>query len=59
MTLYEKILILYPTLTNQDFHPVIGAIRLENALDERGDYIAKWEHPDYPRPTDEQLAGIN
>lgn len=24
--------------------------------DGKGDYIAKWEHPTLPRPTDEQLA---
>jgi hypothetical protein len=22
----------------------------------KGDYIAKWEHPTLPRPTDEELA---
>jgi hypothetical protein len=57
MSLYDKIMQLYPYLTEYDFGP-FGSIRLENAGDERGDYIAKWEHPDYPRPTDEQLAGI-
>jgi len=29
---------------------------LQNDLDGRGDYIAKWEHPTLPRPTEEQLA---
>lgn len=57
MTLPEKIMRLYPAITELDFAPG-GYIRLENALDERGDYIALWEHPDYPRPTDEQLAEI-
>ena len=56
MTLYEKIMQLYPALTDADF--VDSYIRLENALDERGDYIKSWTHPDYPQPTDEQLAGI-
>jgi hypothetical protein len=52
MTLYEKIKALYPELTDRDFMTVIT---LQNDSDGRGDYIAKWEHPDYPRPTDEQL----
>jgi hypothetical protein len=53
MTLYEKIMVLYPDLTAQDFMTVI---RLQNDSDGRGDYIAKWEHPTLPRPTEEQLA---
>ena len=59
MTLPEKIFQIYPTLTYQDFVPPTGTIMLQNDSDGRGDYIAKWEHPDYPQPTDEQLAGIN
>ena len=55
MTLPEKIMQLYPALTDKDF---ITVIRLQNDSDGRGDYIAFWEHPDYPRPTDEQLAEI-
>jgi hypothetical protein len=54
MTLYEKIMQLYPDLTLTDFGPT-GTIVLQNDSDGRGDYIAKWEHPDYPRPTDEEL----
>ena len=53
MTLYEKIMALYPSLTQQDFMTVI---RLQNDLDGRGDYIAAWNHPTLPRPTEEQLA---
>ena len=52
MTLYEKIMALYPSLTQQDFMDVI---RLQNDSDGKGDYIAKWEHPTLPRPTEEQL----
>jgi hypothetical protein len=55
MTLPEKIISLYPSLTSADFGP-FGTILLQNDGD--GDYIAKWEHPDHPQPTDEQLAGI-
>lgn len=53
MTLYEKIKALYPQLTNQDF---MDTIRLQNDSDGRGDYIAAWDHPTLPRPTEEQLA---
>lgn len=55
MTLYEKIIQIYPELVNYDF--IFGNIRLQNDSDGKGDYIAKWEHPTLPRPTDEQLAG--
>jgi hypothetical protein len=53
MTLPEKIMALYPSLTQQDF---LDTIRLQNDSDGKGDYIAKWEHPTLPRPTEEQLA---
>lgn len=58
MSLYEKILQIYPDLTTEDFLLGRGTILLQNDSDGRGDYIAKWEHPDYPQPTEEQLAGI-
>jgi len=54
MTLYEKIMTLYPQLVDEDFSPR-GSITLQNDSDGKGDYIAKWEHT-LPRPTDEQLA---
>jgi len=53
MTLYDKIKILYPQLTDHDFMTVIT---LQNDSDGKGDYIAKWEHPTLARPTDAQLA---
>ena len=52
MTLYEKIMALYHELQPQDF---MSVITLQNDSDGRGDYIAKWEHPTLPRPTNEQL----
>jgi len=55
MTLYDKIKSLYPELTDHDFMTVIT---LQNDSDGKGDYIAKWEHPTFARPTDEQLAGV-
>ena len=56
MTLYEKIISLYPNLTEEDFIPKIGTISLQNNSDGKGDYIAKWEHPTFAKPTAEQLA---
>jgi hypothetical protein len=53
MTLYEKTIALYPSLTNKDFDTVIT---LQNDSDGKGDYIAKWEHPTLAKPTDEELA---
>ena len=53
MTLYEKIMALYPALTQQDF---LTTIRLQNDSDGKGDYIAAWDHPTLARPTEEQLA---
>lgn len=54
MTLYDKILTLYPDLSNEP-GVFTTVIILQNDSDGLGDYIAKWEHPVYPRPTDEQL----
>ena len=56
MTLYEKIITLYPVLTSLDFAPITGTILLQNDSDGKGDYIAKWEHPTLAQPTDEELA---
>ena len=53
MTLPEKIKALYPSLEDKDF---FDTIQLQNDSDGKGDYIAKWEHPTLPRPTEEQLA---
>ena len=53
MNLYDKIMALYPSLTQQDF---LTVIRLQNDSDGKGDYIAKWEHPTLARPTEQQLG---
>jgi hypothetical protein len=55
MTLYEKIISIYPQLTERDFMTVII---LQNVGDSRGDYIAKWEHSTLARPTQEQLDSL-
>ena len=57
MTLYNKIISLYPELETYDF--AMGAITLQNDSDGKGDYIAKWEHPTLAQPTKEQLDGIS
>jgi hypothetical protein len=54
MNLYEKIISIYPQLTDNDFFTVIT---LQNDSDGKGDYIAKWNHPTLTRPTEEQLNG--
>lgn len=53
--LYDKIIAIYPSLTDTDFSPILGTILLQNDSDGKGDYIAKWEHPTLVRPTEEQL----
>ena len=53
MNLYEKVIKLYPQLTDNDFMTVI---RLQNDSDGKGDYIKEWNHPTLARPTDEQLG---
>jgi hypothetical protein len=53
MTLYEKIKTIYPELTPIDF---IRTIQLQDNSDGNGTFIAIWEHPTLPRPTEEQLA---
>ena len=57
MSLYEKIISIYPALATYDF--VSGTISLQNDSDGKGDYIAKWEHPTLAQPTKEQLDGIS
>ncbi len=56
MTLYEKIIQIYPELSTHDFSR--GVILLQNDSDGKGDYIAKWEHPTLAKPTQEQLNAV-
>ena len=53
MTLYDKLIQIYPSLTMQDLTTVIT---LQNDSDNKGDYIKVWNHPTLARPTEEQLA---
>jgi hypothetical protein len=57
MNILEKIKQIYPSLIEADFSPR-GSILIQNDSDGRGDYIAAWNHPTLPRPTDEQLGAI-
>ena len=57
-TLYDKILLIYPELTSDDFSPWTGTIGLQNDSDGRGDYIRAWNHPTLAEPTAEQLAAL-
>jgi hypothetical protein len=59
MNIVEKLMSIYPELTIDDMVGDAKTIYLQNDSDGRGDYIAKWEHPTLPRPTDEQLAGVS
>lgn len=52
MTLYDKIIQIYPEL--ETYNLADKDIILQNDGD--GDYIAKWEHPTLPRPTEQELA---
>lgn len=53
MNLYERIVSIYPELTERDF---IDTIRLQNDSDGKGDYITEWNHPTLAQPTEEQLS---
>ena len=54
MNLYEKLLDLYPSLTDTDFLPR-GTILLQDDSDGNGPYIAVWNHPTLAKPTEDQL----
>ena len=56
MALREKIILIYPQLTNADFDLWKGTIMLQNDSDGKGEYIKEWNHPTLSRPTDEELA---
>lgn len=55
MTLYDKLIAIYPTLTINDFLLSTGTIHLQNDGDE--DYIKSWANSN-PQPTLEQLATL-
>ena len=52
MTLYERIMALYPSLTQKDF---LSVITLQNNSDGDGDYIKEWKHSTFAKPSDSEL----
>jgi 5S rRNA maturation endonuclease (ribonuclease M5) len=67
MTLYEKVISFYSELaptTNAFGKETVnsafadGTIILQNDSDGKGDYIAKWLHPDFAQPTQAELDAI-
>jgi hypothetical protein len=56
MSLYQKLITLYPELSSYDF--AYGAIRIQNDSDGKGDYIREWNHPTLTRPTQAQLDSL-
>jgi hypothetical protein len=58
MTLYDKIIAIYPELVIEDFFPGSGTIALQNDSDGRGDYIKAWNHPTLSEPAAEQLTAL-
>ena len=57
MTLYDKLIQLYPSLTQEDFNPMTGTIVLQNDNDGKSDYIKSWTNSN-PQPTQNQLDSI-
>jgi len=57
MELYEKIKVIYPDLTDDDFMPN-STIMLQDDSDGQGAYIKEWNHPTLAKPTEEQLGAI-
>lgn len=58
MELFERIMAVYPEITQSDFYPE-GCIRLQNNSDGDGPFIASWNHPTLPEPTAEQLEAAS
>jgi len=62
--LYQKIIAIYPALTNLDFGTA-GTIWLQNdsngtpGQDGLGNYIKSWNNSIYSQPTQAQLDAIN
>tara|TARA_R110000772_G_scaffold160947_1_gene272144 strand:- start:33 stop:197 length:165 start_codon:yes stop_codon:yes gene_type:complete len=54
MSLYEKIIALYPELAEYDFAD--GDIILQDNSDGKGAFIREWNHPTLAKPTDEELT---
>jgi len=58
MTLYDKLIAIYPELADQQQVFMDGTIILQNDSNGRGDYINAWSHPTLSEPTAEQLTPL-
>ena len=58
MTLYDKIIAIYPELADQQLMFIDGTIALQNDSNGSGDYIRAWNHPTLPEPTADRLAAL-
>ena len=58
MTLAEKIMAIYPEITQDDFIPMFNKIILVDESNGQPAYIATWNMPE-PEPTQEQLDAYN
>ena len=58
MDLWSKICTIYPELKDNPAAVLNGQIQLRNLNDGNGDFIAVWDWPGLPRPTQEQLDAI-
>ena len=56
--LYQQVIGLYPELSDQVNLFANGTICLQDDSNCNGPYIAKWQHPTLPEPTQEQLAAF-
>ena len=56
MTLHEKVLLIYPELSDYNF-PQEKTIIFERRID-GSEFISMWEHPTLAQPTQEQLDGV-
>lgn len=55
MSIYEKIIEIYPELKTTPWVFTSGIIVLQNDSNGKGDYIAKWNHESLAQPNDNQL----
>ena len=57
-TLLARILKIYPSLSEADFHINTGTIHLADLSDGKGAFIESWNHPSLTKPTDAQIEEV-
>ena len=55
MTLMDKLIAIYPELTEWDF---VSRIVIADRKDGNGEVLVEWNHPTLAKPTDEELANV-